>query len=88
MLVPKLMLFGTQGCHLCEQAEEMLASYLTDNNDIEIEIESIDIAEYEKWQERYAIRIPVLLHEASGIELCWPFDQLDVEKLVAMISGK
>ncbi|MBU2569570.1 MAG: glutaredoxin family protein [Gammaproteobacteria bacterium] len=86
MLVPKLMLFGTQGCHLCEQAEEILNSYLADNNDIEIE--SIDIAEQTQWQERYAIRIPVLLHEDSGIDLCWPFDRLDVDRLVAMISGK
>ncbi len=82
----KLKLFGTQGCHLCEQAEEMLDSYPADNNDIEIE--SIDIAEQAQWQERYAIRIPVLLHEASGSELCWPFDRLDVEKLVAILCRK
>lgn len=79
----KLYLLGTQGCHLCEQAEEMLDSYLADNNNIEIE--PIDIAEHAQWQERYAIRIPVLLHEASGSELGWPFDLLDVEMLVAMI---
>ncbi|MBE0435801.1 MAG: glutaredoxin family protein [Methylomicrobium sp.] len=82
----KLMLFGTQGCHLCEQAEALLESYPGDKG--AIEIVPIDIAEQTQWQERYAIRIPVLLHEASGTELCWPFDRLDVERLVAMISGK
>ena len=39
-----------------------------------IKIELIDIAEQEQWQDKYAIRIPVLYQPESQAELCWPFD--------------
>ena len=64
----KLMLLGTAGCHLCEEAELILADCKN------AEIELIDIAEQEQWQEKYAIRIPVLYHAETGEELGWPFD--------------
>ncbi len=56
----RLLLFGTPGCHLCEQAEQILNDCLANN--LELTIEAIDIAEQEQWQEQYAIRIPVLYH--------------------------
>ncbi|MCK5190564.1 MAG: glutaredoxin family protein [Methylococcales bacterium] len=65
----ELILFGTLGCHLCEEAELVLAGCER------IRIESIDIAEQEQWQEKYAIRIPVLYHPDTKKELCWPFSQ-------------
>lgn len=71
-----LLLLGTSGCHLCEQAEQLINACLPDN--LGITIEMIDIAEQEQWQENYAIRIPVLYHPETKKELGWPFDKSDV----------
>lgn len=77
----KLLLFGTQGCHLCELAEELIEAFQA--NELGLLIERIDIAEHEQWQKIYAIRIPVLLNQETGKELGWPFDYSDLEKLIA-----
>ena len=81
-MIKKLILFGTLGCHLCEDAEQIIAS--CDLN--QCEIESIDIAEHEQWQEKYAIRIPVLYHSQSKQELSWPFTALDVNTFFNQLS--
>lgn len=62
-------LFGTQACHLCELAEQVLAPLVTDN----IQIELIDIAEEAQYFDTYALRIPVLRSTQTGEELGWPF---------------
>ncbi len=71
------ILFGTSGCHLCEEAEVILANRIQQQ-----ELEYVDIAEQEKWQEKYAIKIPVLYHKDSGKELFWPFSAADVDSFV------
>ena len=76
----KLLLLGTSGCHLCEEAELIMTAFNA------IEIELIDIAEQEQWQEKYAVRIPVLYHVDSRCELGWPFDQLQVKTFVETLS--
>jgi len=80
----KLILFGTSACHLCEQAEGILSVIL--NNFPQIELEHIDIAEHDAWQEKYAIRIPVLYHEKSQKELGWLFDEHDVKTFIDKLS--
>jgi hypothetical protein len=69
----RLLLLGTEGCHLCEEAQEIIFACM---NEIapDFQIESIDIAEHPEWQSEYAIKIPVLLEPASRRELGWPFD--------------
>lgn len=76
----KLILLGTSGCHLCEQAEQIMTA--CDH----VEIELIDIAEQEQWQEKYAIRIPVLYHSKTGNELGWPFDSQQVQVFLDSLS--
>jgi glutaredoxin len=76
----QLILFGTQGCHLCEEAEQLLAAYK------DLAFETIDIAEHPEWQDRYAVRIPVLLNTDIGAELAWPFDAREVEAFVKNIE--
>ncbi|NOR69634.1 MAG: glutaredoxin family protein [Methylomarinum sp.] len=76
----KLILLGTSGCHLCEQAELIMAAF------DQVEIELIDIAEQEQWQEKYAIRIPVLYHPETKSELGWPFDQQRVQVFIDKCS--
>ncbi len=75
-----LILFGTSGCHLCEQAELILAGCER------INIENIDIAEQEQWQEKYAIRIPVLYHPETKKELGWPFSQEQVQVFINQLG--
>jgi hypothetical protein len=75
-----LMLFGTSGCHLCEQAESIIDACVPDS------VETVDIAEQEQWQEQYAVRIPVLYHPETKQELGWPFDQVKVEDFIGRVA--
>jgi hypothetical protein len=76
----RLLLLGTSGCHLCEQAEQLINGCSLNN--LELTIETIDIAEQEQWQEQYALRIPVLYHPETQKELGWPFDQMHVKEFI------
>lgn len=79
----KLLLFGTLGCHLCEEAEAILESCEKNH----IVIENIDIAEYEQWQDKYAIRIPVLFYPETEKELAWPFTQTQVQTFINELNN-
>ncbi|WP_028239288.1 glutaredoxin family protein [Stutzerimonas azotifigens] len=68
-MFPKCQLFGTEGCHLCEQAESLLMPLVLRG----LSVELIDIAESERQVEHYGLRIPVLRRTDSGAELDWPF---------------
>ncbi len=64
----------TAGCHLCDQAFEMIR-YLLDNDaetKIKVELEIKDIANDDVLIEQYGIRIPVV--KCLSDELSWPFD--------------
>jgi hypothetical protein len=76
----RLLLFGTSGCHLCEQAEEIINDSLP--NSFGVRIETIDIAEQEQLQNQYAIRIPVLYHPETEKDLGWPFDQTHIKEFI------
>jgi hypothetical protein len=80
----RLLLLGTSGCHLCEQAEEIISDCLSKK--IELTVETIDIAEQEQWQEHYALRIPVLYHPETKKDLGWPFDQRQVIQFINELS--
>jgi hypothetical protein len=80
----QLMLFGTLGCHLCEDAESIVKDCLPGR--FEQMVELIDIAEQEQWQERYAIRIPVLYHPETQKELGWPFDQAELAVFIRALK--
>lgn len=81
----RLLLFGTSGCHLCEQAEGIIQDCLSGRFDKWIE--TIDIAEFEQWQAQYAQRIPVLYDTETQNELGWPFDQMQVKKFIIDLSN-
>ncbi|MDD2767278.1 MAG: glutaredoxin family protein [Methylococcus sp.] len=61
-----LSLYGTAGCHLCEEAESVLAS-------LEVGATAVDIAGDDALLAHYGTRIPVL-RDGTGRELSWPFD--------------
>ena len=81
----RLLLLGTSGCHLCEQAQQIINERL--QNDSALTVEPIDIAEQEQWQADYAIRIPVLFHPETQKDLGWPFEQAQLGVFIDGLSG-
>ena len=73
------VLYGTVGCHLCDDAERLLL-------DAGISFEAVDIIDDDDVQQRYAVRIPVLLHRQSGSELGWPFEEVMLGEFLAGIG--
>ncbi|QQN51183.1 glutaredoxin family protein [Stutzerimonas balearica] len=69
-MLPECQLFGTLGCHLCEQAEGLLMPLVERG----LLVELLDIADNERWVDEYGLRIPVLRRADSGEELDWPFE--------------
>jgi hypothetical protein len=65
------ILYGTEFCHLCDEAEAVL-------REVGIAAEYVDIAEDDELLERYGVRIPVLQRMDTGVELGWPFDAANV----------
>lgn len=76
-------LFGTFGCHLCEQAQTLLVPYQQRGA---LEFEDVDILDDPALEARYGVRIPVLLHPDSGLELDWPFDDDALARFLARIG--
>ena len=70
-----LTLYTSPGCHLCEQAEEML-DYLG------LAFNAVDISRDVDLIRIYGVRIPVL-QRSDKAELGWPFDTLDIERFSA-----
>ena len=62
-----LTLYSTWGCHLCEQAEQLLLQA-----GLQGQFQVTDIIDDEQAFARYRLMIPVL--RRGDNELCWPFD--------------
>jgi Glutaredoxin-like domain (DUF836) len=71
----KVLLYGAESCHLCEQAEALLQS-------AHATVKHVDIAEDDALFARYGARIPVAQRVDSGIELDWPFDESALRKFL------
>lgn len=74
----RFLLYSTLGCHLCEQAQQLLHELPEP-----VDWREVEIAEDDALVAQYGIRIPVLKSCASGNELGWPFDQ---EQLTVWIA--
>ena len=84
----KYNLYGSDGCHLCEQALTLCLSVLTVEQLSQIDIieqESVD-HETKTLVELYGVHIPVLEKLAQNsnenTKLFWPFTQAQVTQLV------
>lgn len=60
------ILYGTDGCHLCEEAELLI-------HQAGLDYQHQDILDDENLQTTYGLVIPVLVHVASQRSLYWPF---------------
>lgn len=78
-----LILYTTEGCHLCEQAEQLLAqlSQLQSGEDA-LQLIPVDIATDEALVELYGIRIPVVKNALTQKEIGWPFELKDLLELL------
>jgi hypothetical protein len=79
----ELLLYGTSGCHLCEQAEVVLEPVLAHINqqlvnagmgEAVVVLQLQEITDDPELMQRYSLRIPVIRFAESEIELSWPFD--------------
>jgi glutaredoxin len=72
-----IILYTTLGCHLCEEAEQLL-------NQVEIPenttIQKRDIIDNQQWLDKYRISIPVLA--SNGKELNWPFTKIQIQQFL------
>ncbi len=71
----KIMLYGTVGCHLCDDADAILRQ-------LHVDAVHVDIAEDDGLLEKYGVRIPVLRRMDNNSELGWPFDAADVTRFL------
>lgn len=88
----KVLLYTTLGCHLCEDAMDLLKQYRTQQvtepmaenaGTEEIEIEEIEISESESLVESYGLRIPVISKLHTSEELDWPFTLNDLTRYLS-----
>ena len=73
-----IILFTTAGCHLCEQAKEIL-------NTLDIETIYNEIGDDDSLVERYGVKIPVLKF-TDGSEMNWPFSRQDIQRKLIQSS--
>ncbi|WP_298775378.1 glutaredoxin family protein [uncultured Shewanella sp.] len=69
------VLYGTEGCHLCELAEVLVA-------DFQLSVHHQDICDDESLVKQYGISIPVLKQVKTGQEIAWPFTQVEIQELI------
>ncbi|HJO11513.1 MAG: glutaredoxin family protein [Gammaproteobacteria bacterium] len=67
----KLILYTTDACHLCDEAEELLNQLKPAHR---FDLQLVDISTSEELMNRYGNRIPVVQRVDNGSELGWPFD--------------
>ncbi|MCL1127002.1 glutaredoxin family protein [Shewanella surugensis] len=72
------VLYGTDGCHLCELAEALLMNS-------QIEVQKQDICDDEQLVEHYGTTIPVLKKLSTGQALCWPFTLVQIKELMRSV---
>lgn len=71
--VSDVLLYGTLGCHLCDDALLLGRAALPDG----VIIKQIDIVEDENLINAMANRIPVM--KLGDVELNWPFEKQDIQ---------
>jgi hypothetical protein len=74
-----LHLYSTSHCHLCEQAEAILADLATSHD---LSWTAIEIADDADLLSRYEVSIPVLTRLDTGQEITWPFNKDTVLDLI------
>ncbi len=81
-----LILFGTEGCHLCEEALDRISQALCALG-IPATLQQTDIAGDEALLADFGVRIPVLRDVLTGHELEWPFDEAQLARFIGTAAA-
>ena len=82
-MTTSLILYTTGGCHLCEQAEQLLAQLAQlQGAENPLQLVPVDISTDEGLVELYGIRIPVVKNELTQEEIGWPFELAELIELL------
>lgn len=73
----QLIIFTGPNCHLCEQAKALLYPLMSERG---LTLVEVDIHTDAELQQKYGIRIPVVL--ANGQEKGWPFTAAQIGRLL------
>ena len=74
----QVILFTTEGCHLCDEAHELLLT-VADTHPLQVVLQ--EIGDDDALVARYGIRIPVVQFPDKD-ELDWPFTQSNIEETI------
>ena len=81
----KLRFYTTSGCHLCEDAWELLLQW-ANRRLVTLDVDAVEIADDPKLMQQYGIRIPVIA--VGRDELDCPFDEIALEAFLAPRLGE
>jgi len=73
----KFNLYGSEGCHLCEEALALCLAAMPEED-----IREVDIIDDDKLVDMYRIHIPVLERLSDQKKLFWPFEQQQILELL------
>lgn len=84
MIVKKFNLYGSEGCHLCEQALAICLPLIPADELAQIDIIEQESVPHEQASlvELYGVHIPVLERLSDNRKLFWPFDAEQVARLL------
>jgi len=68
-----LTLYGTEDCHLCEEAQGIVLM-AQQGSDSGILLDIVDIVDDDKLYKEYQFSIPVIENKKTGQQLFWPFE--------------
>jgi len=78
----RLLLYGTDHCHLCDEAENLIYRALEGRS---YDLSKVDISESDALLEKFSLSIPVLaLEQKDESTLNWPFCETDVILFVSL----
>lgn len=80
MTAGNLILYTSEGCHLCEHAEQILGDVLGTGDSWQLQ--KIEIADSPELVDAYGIRIPVVRRTDTDRELGWPFDHAGLQQFL------
>ena len=81
----QLLLLGTDPCHLCDKLKRELDSYQMFSK-IPFNYTVIDVVDDDELYDKYELKIPVILHQHSQMELYYPFDFAALMALLDQVS--
>lgn len=81
-MAAELLLYTTVGCHLCEQAEEVLSAVVC--NRPGLTWRPVEISDDPALVAAYGLRIPVVRLAGHDQELGWPFDETALSRYLML----